>query len=83
VPGAVLVPEQGTCAAYGAGGAACGIVGYDSALYLQSYNGSGWLAPTKLSETLIGNPTCTSLSDNKVLCVAAGVDNTVYSTVGP
>jgi hypothetical protein len=55
----------------------------DSALWVDRYNGSSWSGFTRLGQTTVGNPSCTTLGGGKVLCAVVGVNNRVSSIVGP
>lgn len=79
-----LVNPGGSCAAYGVNEIVCGVVGItDSALWVDQFNGAGWLGFTRVGQTALGNPACTSLGLGKVLCAIVSVNGSSWSTVGP
>lgn len=55
----------------------------EAALCVNQSNGSSWSGFTRLGQTTVGNPSCTTLGGGKVLCAVVGVNNKVSSIVGP
>jgi len=67
-----------------AGQLACATVGItDGALWVDQFNGTGWLGWTRLGGTGIGATACSSLTSGKVLCMMLGVNNKGTSVTGP
>jgi hypothetical protein len=82
--GGGLVGAKAGCASVAASQLVCGVFGViDSALWVNQFNGVSWSGFTRLGQTTVGNPSCTTLGGGKVLCAVVNVNNKVSSTVGP
>ncbi len=79
-----LIGTRGSCAVVTTNQIVCGGFGVtDSALWVNEFNGTAWSGFTRLGQTTVGNPSCTTLGGGKVLCAVVGVNNKVSSIVGP
>jgi hypothetical protein len=79
-----LIGPKGSCTVITTNQLVCGVFGVtDSALWVDEFNGSGWLGFTRLGLTTVGSPSCTTLGGGRVLCAVVGVNNKVSSIVGP
>jgi hypothetical protein len=75
---------KGSCAVVASNQIVCGVFGVtDSALWVDEFNGTSWSSFTRLGQTTVGNPSCTTLGGGKVLCAVVGVNSKVSSIVGP
>jgi len=79
-----VVGPKGACVSNAASQLVCGVFGVaDSALWVDVFNGTSWSGLTRLGQTTVGNPSCTTLGSGRVLCAVVGVNNKVSSIVGP
>jgi hypothetical protein len=72
-----------SCAQSASSELGCAVVESDSALWVNSFNGSTWTGWITLGGNNMGNPACSELGNGKVLCAVVGLNGKASSTVGP
>jgi hypothetical protein len=80
------VNTNANCTSQTAGELVCGVyaVGpYNSQLYANVYNGSGWTGWGAVGGAGVGLPSCAPLGTGEVICVVMGSNNKLTSVVGP
>ncbi|HXR16969.1 MAG TPA: hypothetical protein VN777_12295 [Terriglobales bacterium] len=83
------VSENAGCTSQAAGELVCAVYGvgvaYNSALFSDVFNGSGWSGWTLVGGAGIGTPACSPLGTGtgQVVCVVMGINNKLTSVVGP
>jgi hypothetical protein len=77
------VISQPSCVPVSSFNLACAVIGVDSALWVDHYNGTSWSGWSRLGNTGIGTPSCATLGTGKVLCSFVGVNNEALSVTGP
>jgi hypothetical protein len=72
-----------SCSQLSTGELGCATVASDSALWVNSFNGSSWSGWLSLGGQHISNPACAGLGTGKVVCAVVGLNGKATSTVGP
>jgi len=71
-----------SCSQSTTGELGCATVASDSALWVNSFNGSSWSGWLSLGGQNISNPACAGLGTGKVVCAVVGLNGKTTSTVG-
>ena len=80
------VNTDANCTSQAAGELVCGAYAggpYNSEMYANVYNGSGWTGWSAVGGVGVGVPACAPLGSGQVICVVMGPDNKLTSVVGP